>query len=68
MVGNDALIQIAFIFLVALLTALAVSALTFILLWIHSTCSYRGRMKPLNKAAEQQRKEAEEKRKRMFSE
>ena len=67
MFGNDALIQLAFILLVGLLTALAVSALTFIILWIHSTCSYKKRMKPLNEAVEKQRRESEEKRRMMFS-
>jgi uncharacterized protein YpmS len=67
MVGNEVLIKIGFILLVAILTALAVYCLLFILLWIHSKCSYKKMMKPLNEAVERQRKEAAERRKRMFS-
>jgi uncharacterized protein YpmS len=67
MVGNEVLIKIGFILLVAILTALAVYCLLFILLWIHSKCSYKKRMKPLNEAAARQMKEAREKRERMFS-
>gem|GEM_PF-5777894 len=67
MVSNDILVQVAFVLLVALLVGLAIFGFTFILLWIHSTCSYKKRMEPLNEAVEKQRKEAEEKRRMMFS-
>jgi len=51
----------------AILVGLGIALVTFVLLWIHSTCSYKKRMRPLNEAEERQRKEAQEKRKRMFS-
>jgi heme exporter protein D len=51
----------------AILIGLGIALVTFVFLWIHSTISYKKRMKPLNEEVERQRKEAEERRRRMFS-
>jgi len=64
---SETFYTIAFVLFMAILVGLSIGFLTFILLCIYSTCSYRKRMKPLNEAVEKQRKEAEEKRKQMFS-
>jgi uncharacterized membrane protein (DUF106 family) len=65
--NSETFYTITFVLFMAILVGLGIALLTFILLWIHSEISYRKRMKPLNEAVERQRKEAEEKRKRMFS-
>jgi uncharacterized membrane protein (DUF106 family) len=65
--NSETFYTITFVLFTAILVGLGIALLTFILLWISSEISYRKRMKPLNEAVEKQRKEAEEKRKRMFS-
>jgi heme exporter protein D len=64
---TEAFYTVTFVLFMAILVGLGIAFLTFILLWIHSKCSYKKRMKPLNEAAARQMKEAREKRKRMFS-
>jgi uncharacterized membrane protein (DUF106 family) len=64
---SETFYTITFVLLTAILVGLGIFLLTFMLLWISSVCSYKKRMKPLNEAVEKQRKEAAERRKRMFS-
>jgi heme exporter protein D len=64
---TEAFYTVTFVLFMAILVALGIAFLTFILLWIHSEISHRKMMKPLNEAVERQRKEAAERRKRMFS-
>jgi heme exporter protein D len=65
--NSETFYTITFVLFTAILVGLGIALLTFILLWIHSKCSYKKRMKPLNEAAARQMKEAREKRERMFS-
>jgi len=67
MFANEAIIDISFIFLVALLTAIAIAVLTLFLTWIVSKVSYRKRMRPLNEAEKKQREEEKERRKKLLS-
>jgi uncharacterized membrane protein YciS (DUF1049 family) len=64
---TEAFYTVTFVLFTAILVGLGIAFLTFILLWISSEISHRKMMKPLNEAVERQRKEAAERRKRMFS-
>lgn len=64
---SETFYTVIFILFMAILIGLGIALVTFVFLWIHSTISYKKRMKPLNEEVERQRKEAEERRRRMFS-
>jgi len=67
MQSNDIVGELAFILLIALLTAIAMAVLTLFLTWIVSKVSYRKRMRPLNEAEKKQREEEKERRKKLLS-
>ena len=64
---SETFYTVIFILFMAILIGLGIALVTFVFLWIHSTISYKKRMKPLNEEVERQRKEAEERWRRMFS-